>query len=711
MKKRIAGFLMAVAMAASAFSTVYASEERLETVSTESGDMEYPDFENGLEVDESELPESQEDRETDEENPEIGNLDAVEIPISDTEISFEENEEETEEVNESSADMEEVSFAAESEEELFADGESEKSVARATSKVPIDWVSADYKMPEAYAFTYAFRKGVTKLSYISRSNGTLNDKVHGWFGDSVGYTEEYCKTFYGCAIDDTTYTEPITALYSDVGEYRGQIVDLRVKVEKWGTVDKDHVGRDGTKIIPCVLFYKNRIAFNTISVGAVRFKFEFLLHNTQTQIYPKGHITVADLDEGQGIRTYDGWGVDHIYMRKGYDHLKVTTGIMDDGSVYNEIKGKEGGGSIENEDVRGWCQLDFNGSFTLNWLAQDSWKNSKGAQNAFYISTGQTIGTYEPNPAPEKKVGDQTESYETMKRHEFTKEDPPYLITEEQTFDYVIAQRLLPGTYSSFVVKDELDRCLDYQKGSVETSLGNDVTDRFDISESEHVVTFSAKESFLKTDEAYNDVTYYFRIRVKAEDSQTIKAHGHCTENDRTYTIGNTAARTIISDRMQDTQSTNESWIKGTVRQIDGTITVTKKIKEAGITWAHGNPVFRFRVIGTDQNGIRHAYEDFVEFSKGNYKKDGEYAVLSCRFEKIPAGSYTISELRTLRYQFESAKADTVNVRVSGEKGTAVLDAANQTAGITFTNVKTRYDRYSHTDVIRNHIPVAGKAS
>lgn len=95
-------------------------------------------------------------------------------------------------------------------------------------------------------------------------------------------------------------------------------------VPAWGTVNNGHVGKDKTKITPCVLFYKDRIAFNTISVGSVRFQFEFLNHNTSVQIYPKGHITAVDLDSGQGIRTYDSWGVDHIYLRSGYDYLRTT---------------------------------------------------------------------------------------------------------------------------------------------------------------------------------------------------------------------------------------------------------------------------------------------------------------------------------------------------------------------------------------------------
>lgn len=219
---------------------------------------------------------------------------------------------------------------------------------------------------------------------------------------------------------------------------------------------------------------------------------------------------------------------------------------------------------------------------------------------------------------------------------------------------------------------------------------------------------FTANTAFLKTDEAYNDVTYYFRIKVTAGNNDAIEAHGHYRKNENIYTIENKASRTIISDKMQDTQQTNSSWVKGEIPKepTDGQITVTKRIREQDITWAHGNPVFRFSVRGTDTSDITHMYEDYVEFRKGEYLTDGEYAVISCTFTNLPMGKYTVSEKKTLRYVFESITAQTSNVSLNDRNGIAVLDRNNKVAAVTFTNKKTRYDRYSHTDVVRNQIHI-----
>lgn len=782
------------------------------------------------------------------------------------------------------------------------------------SGIKVQKVNADTKMKQDYAFTYAFREGVTTLKSISRYNGTLNEKLHGWFGDENGFTSSYCNTFYGALINDSTYSSPISVLYSNVGEYQGQIVDLKVTAVSWGTVNNNHVGLDGNRIYPCILFYKDRIAFNTISVGTVRFQFEFYKHNTQEKISPKGHVTMADLDGGQGFRIYDNWGVDGLYIRNGYDHLKASAGTSSGGSSYLELRGEEGVATT-NSDPKGWCQVDFNGTFTVNWMAQKSWSTGKGPMNAFFISTSRSVGTYEPNPGSTKKVGDTGASFDKMQ--ECGSENNAFEITPGKTFDYVISQRLLPGDYSKFEVTDTLDSCLTYRSAKVQTSGGQDVTKYFTVSYSGNTVKFSAQPAFLKTDEAMNDVTYYFRIQVTARDAGTIAAHNHYKES--VFYIGNSAKRQIVSSMLNDTQSTNVTYVKGKitgscfVRKVDGEdasqnltgaefdlyqwskgknqyvfvkkmaydagkkqygsgimtytsdnlgkfriveskapqgydggwqrdvdltslkentvyeapntkikisygriyitkkdsltgkeieekdgafkvlqwnaatetyedtletpdityhteegaylserlpvteenegkfrivevknpsgyegtfekeisfasaveqeqkieieaantpvlppmgkITVVKQIKEDEITWAHGNPVFRFKVSGTDVKGKTHTYEDYVEFREGEYTTENGYGIMKCVFE-IPLGRYTVSELETLRYELEGVYADTENVSVSGNSGIAAIDTERPEAELTFRNRKTIYDRYSHTDVIRNKIPI-----
>ena len=59
-----------------------------------------------------------------------------------------------------------------------------------------------------------------------------------------------------------------------------------------------------------------------------------------------------------------------------------------------------------------------------------------------------------------------------------------------------------------------------------------------------------------------------------------------------------------------------------------------------------------------------------------------------------------------LRYSFQGIIAETSNVEITGREAKVFLDRENRAAAVTFLNQKIRYDGYSHTDVIRNTIPV-----
>ena len=46
-------------------------------------------------------------------------------------------------------------------------------------------------------------------------------------------------------------------------------------------------------------------------------------------------------------------------------------------------------------------------------------------------------------------------------------------------------------------------------------------------------------------------------------------------------------------------------------------------------------------------------------------------------------------------------------ISVSDKTGIVSISMAQRKAALTFKNKKTRYDRYSHTDVVTNIVPVS----
>ena len=94
-----------------------------------------------------------------------------------------------------------------------------------------------------------------------------------------------------------------------------------------------------------------------------------------------------------------------------------------------------------------------------------------------------------------------------------------------------------------------------------------------------------------------------------------------------------------------------------------------------------------------------------MEFTADNYRVEGDYAVVSHIFSGIPAGTYQIEEGITLRYRLAGIYAESSGVTVSGKKAQAVVSGGKKEV-VAFENEKTCYDGYSHTDVLKNIIPL-----
>ena len=67
---------------------------------------------------------------------------------------------------------------------------------------------------------------------------------------------------------------------------------------------------------------------------------------------------------------------------------------------------------------------------------------------------------------------------------------------------------------------------------------------RYNIEQLQYTQEEVMEERRLKVLEAYNNVTYYFRIKVQAGSNQEIDSHNHYQRYDEFYAIENTASRT-----------------------------------------------------------------------------------------------------------------------------------------------------------------------
>lgn len=784
MIKKIASFLLVVFLLVTLTVSVGAQELNLG----------FPEETTGENTEEPVLEDSENDLSEDSFDASDGEDISEEIQPEETDdqdISLEEEPEE----EETSAEPEEDGLD-ESEEDVFHDSEQEELFAStaaraANSNIAVKKINSSYNLDEDYAFAYGYRKGKTTLT-VQNGSASLLTRLDKQFGI------ETPRKGLACDLSGTSESGKYVARYTNVGDYLGNAVDLRITVTRWAGIYTEKKGEDGTFITPSIVFYSNRIGANIIAVKRVNFKFDFLKTGTNQKINLKCHMTIQDIDDTQSVRFFDhgiGQGEPtQVYLSQN-NYLTVERG---DGCT--DIISAEG--KTDSTDHKAWVQVDYEKELLLGYDMGDSFGRGKG-NSILFLATPAVLGQYRIL-SPIKRIGERGQSYNEMELHNSM--DSSKEIISGKEFDYVIEQRILPGIYGTFIIRDALDPCLTYQGAEITTLSGYNVTKKFDISHDKktNILVFQAQNSFLSSEEAFNDVTYLFRIKVKAGSDRTIVDHGH--NDGRAYWYMKNNATRLFGTASEDT---NNCWVKGRVtgsyfinkvdeydhniqlkgaefmleqwdntvdqyvdsgkqivfneetglyetgllkrtktnegkfritetkapedyicdwsrefnlmdlpsestitaenqleKLLEGKIQITKRILEKDIVWAHGNPVFRFVITGKDARGTEHSYEDYVEFKEGSYSRVGDYAWMICTVTGIPEGTYTISEKETLRYRFKSITATSENMTVSGKSGTAVLERKNLNASVVFENEKTRFDGYSHTDVIRNVVPL-----
>lgn len=127
---------------------------------------------------------------------------------------------------------------------------------------------------------------------------------------------------------------------------------------------------------------------------------------------------------------------------------------------------------------------------------------------------------------------------------------------------------------------------------------------------------------------------------------------------------------------------------------------LTKEIDREDLVFAHGNPIFLFKAEGTDTKGNPHTYYQSVEFTKEN-GGEGQRKRLTAVIP-VSAGTYTVTEERTLRYALAEIHSVTGGT-VSGN-GVRFDVTKTERAGAVFYNKKITDEELSHTALVKNHI-------
>lgn len=136
-------------------------------------------------------------------------------------------------------------------------------------------------------------------------------------------------------------------------------------------------------------------------------------------------------------------------------------------------------------------------------------------------------------------------------------------------------------------------------------------------------------------------------------------------------------------------------------------ITLTKKLQVDDIHFDHGNPMFTFKLEGTERSGHQRTYHALVEFTedyvRANKDEHGNvYA--SAVFENLEPGDYIASEMVTSRYQLEDIVDITNGVRQDDKIRFSMTSSTNTEGFATFVNENYEQQDYSDAQKVINHL-------
>ena len=253
------------------------------------------------------------------------------------------------------------------------------------------------------------------------------------------------------------------------------------------------------------------------------------------------------------------------------------------------------------------------------------------------------------------------------------------------------------------VLTDELEPCLEYISAKVFSNESGKFTaaSQWTTSVSGQNVVISC--DFKKNPPALDNQTLRFDITCRLKDGYDCSAYEQISGNRPWYVVPNKARMKTVwaqGSPLYEEKETNIVTVKLPAGAVEAQIILTKEIDAADIVWAHGNPTFTFCVSGEDVLGKRHTYYRMVAFMQSDAQNTGK-ASESVSLT-VPAGWYTVSEEKTMRYRLESIHSITNGI-LSGE--TAVLDVSKgQTGSAVFYNQKTTDEGESHSAFVRNEI-------
>ncbi|WEV52096.1 isopeptide-forming domain-containing fimbrial protein (plasmid) [Lactobacillus sp. ESL0700] len=422
------------------------------------------------------------------------------------------------------------------------------------------------KIPGQYAFSGKVLP-TTKVTPFGGTNGdwgvsTSNTGNH-WYAfklsDNVG--------------DNNKWKGKVGIYYSNIGNYKGHTVDLKITMLDWKVQNYEWVDTNGNGIkdtrknvnVAYAAFSKDDFDIYTPGIGAVKYRLDYLDHDTHKPLKMTASWTFNDIDGNQwvGIEPTTFSNVDQLYYGdaedKGntwlsYKKMSGMNYIYSDANLHNtelaHAAGTHNPGTVTSKDKKGSFTAAYSdsSSFIINWVyGENTGKHAIEDQNTLENNPDywNMVGQYDPNADTEYPVSNIDN------------------FIREQAFDHAFLQfstnRILPDkpeVPTKYVsdsdegtnVPSEIgtDKSVDHDilKNRYEEyhySITHDVPEvRKEFKYSEYQITDQLdKDLDISNVHVYNrenqDVTYMFTVTVDNSNELSVVAKDDALANDDFY--------------------------------------------------------------------------------------------------------------------------------------------------------------------------------
>lgn len=365
---------------------------------------------------------------------------------------------------------------------------------------------SDTKLLDAsYGFTPHFISGITEVETF----GMTNYKEDQW--DQIG-VEDWSISKKECVrISSNDQKGKVGVMYRNVGQYKGEIVDLKITVKDWDCV-RDPGTKDGKGTYPTIAFFKDDIIVQPQSVAfkGLKYSFEFYHHNSLEPFSLKFHNTFKDMDVTEYMILNDGQGLSDVHLTDN-TYLKIDGNkIFSPDAVESDSNNKEHWITVLGETAA----FDFEYSRKRD---EDFDMLTPLNTRTFYwfIFSGESVSRFDTPPLNEKV--DDSEMNIVLNTTEFNYKT--YFTVPQESF-----------YYTKFELRNEIEDCLQVEGVKVFDESGTDVTSLFNIDQN---VDLRLKDC---NDPSFYGKSYIYQLIVKKKKAADVSMWSNKVPNHTTIT-------------------------------------------------------------------------------------------------------------------------------------------------------------------------------